>query len=141
MVCSPRVFRVRYDPELSRLIWLSLGTRKYFDTKLCLQQQTQYHDIVIIYLEVRVLLESSTMTTPYTYSTRPDTSRAYFFSCDTRPMPITFVAEPLKNASILTVILPVVDTTYNMLTYYNIYCTKKGWQLVLYVHSSQLTDS
>ena len=29
-------------------------------------------------------------------------------------MPIIFVAEPLKNASILTDILPRVDTTYNM---------------------------
>ena len=38
MVCSPRVLRVRYDQKLSRLIGLSLGTRKYFDTNVCLQQ-------------------------------------------------------------------------------------------------------
>ena len=44
MVCSIRVLRVRYDQKLSRLIWLSLGTRIYFDTNFCLQQQTQYHD-------------------------------------------------------------------------------------------------
>ena len=31
-------------PELSRLIWLSLGTRIYFDTNRCLQQEKQYHD-------------------------------------------------------------------------------------------------
>ena len=34
-----------YGQELRRLIWLSLGTRIYFDTSLCLQQETQYHDI------------------------------------------------------------------------------------------------
>ena len=44
MVCSIRVLRARYDQKLSRLIWLSLGTRIYFDTNFCLQQQTQYHD-------------------------------------------------------------------------------------------------
>ena len=45
MVYSPRVLRVRYDQELSPFICLSLGTRIYFDTNLCLQQQTQYHEI------------------------------------------------------------------------------------------------
>ena len=35
---------VRYHQELSRLIWLSLGTRIYFDKNLRLQQETQYHD-------------------------------------------------------------------------------------------------
>ena len=52
-----------------------------------------------------------------------NTSRAYFFSyCDTRPMSITFVAKPVKNASIMTAILLRIDTTKNMLTtYYNIY--------------------
>ena len=45
MVCSPRVLRVRCNQELSRLIWLSLGTRIYFDTNLCLQlQTTQNHE-------------------------------------------------------------------------------------------------
>ena len=44
VVCSPRVLRVRYDQKLSRLIWLSLGTRKYFDTNVCLQQWMQYRD-------------------------------------------------------------------------------------------------
>ena len=45
VVCSPRVLRVQYDQEeLHRLIWFSLGTRKYFGTDLCLQQKMQYHD-------------------------------------------------------------------------------------------------
>ena len=44
MVCSRRVCRVWYDQELSRFIWLSLGTRTYFDANLCLQQETQYHN-------------------------------------------------------------------------------------------------
>ena len=44
MVCSHCVLRIRYDQELSRLIWLSLGTRLYFDKNLCIQQETQYHD-------------------------------------------------------------------------------------------------
>ena len=37
---------------------------------------------------------------------------------------IFVVEEPLKYASIMTIILPRVDMTYNMLTYYNTYCTK-----------------
>ena len=58
------MIRVRHDQELSRLIWFSIT-------------------IIIIYLEARVLLKCITMTAPSnTCSTRLDTSRAYFFSCD-----------------------------------------------------------
>ena len=50
-------------------------------------------------------------------------------------MAMLFVAESLSNSSIIAVFLPRLDSTYQMITNYNIYCAKERCQLVLYVHS------